>query len=130
MDVSVFLAKVIAIYYIIVSIGLLCNAERYRAVINDLRHNSSLMLISGLIALVIGSLLVVSHNLWVPDWRVLITLIAWSALIKGSLIILCPQFYHGLLSKYTDGKTALCVSLVIVFLFGIFLAYHGFYMAL
>jgi hypothetical protein len=79
-----------------------------------------------LIAIVVGALMVVAHNIWEADWRIVITLIAWSALIKGAVIVLFPQFYQDRLSKFLACKKSYHVSMIIVLLLGIFLAYEGF----
>ena len=38
-----------------------------------------------------GLAIVLTHNVWVADWRVLITILGWLAAIGGAVRILAPQ---------------------------------------
>ena len=44
----------------------------------------------GIFALIIGLLVVLSHNVWEADYRVVITIIGWLALIKGIAYLTLP----------------------------------------
>ncbi|MCL0035756.1 hypothetical protein M1N00_03775 [Thermodesulfovibrionales bacterium] len=43
--------------------------------------------LDGGVSLVLGLVTVVLHNLWVADWRVVITILGWFSLILGTLQI-------------------------------------------
>ncbi len=45
--------------------------------LKDFAIQRGVLLLNAIITPIIGILLVVSHNLWVADWRVVITIIAW-----------------------------------------------------
>lgn len=92
MNVSKFLGKVIGIYMILVSIAALINMPQFANMVSDLLNNTSLMYVSGFFTLIIGILLVVSHNIWEWSWRLIITIISWLILLKGASIIFYPQF--------------------------------------
>ena len=32
-----------------------------------------------------------THNVWTADWRVVITILGWLAVITGAIRIVCPQ---------------------------------------
>lgn len=57
----------------------------------DLYDNAALTYLTGFIAVTFGLLIIGYHNLWVADWRVLITIIGWLALIKGLIFIVLPK---------------------------------------
>jgi uncharacterized protein YjeT (DUF2065 family) len=44
-----------------------------------------------LVVLVLGILVVRGHNLWVADWRVLVTVTGWAALLKSVIVLLFPS---------------------------------------
>ncbi len=44
----------------------------------------------GLLTLPVGLLLVVTHNVWVADLTVIVTLLGWAWTIKGTLYLLFP----------------------------------------
>lgn len=56
-------------------------------------------LLWGLYALLAGLLVVMNHNLWVSDARVLVTLIGWVALGSGVVFLLVPEAYGWILRR-------------------------------
>jgi len=91
MDLSIFLDKVIGLYLVIVSIAMLANRKILPKLVKMYVHHEPLFFTEGAFALVIGVLLVVSHNIWTSDWRVIITIIAWLTLAKGVGRLLAPE---------------------------------------
>ena len=56
------------------------------------------MIILSILGIIIGLLHILAHNLWVMDWRILITLFGWFSLMKG-----ISQFaFPGFASKWVD----------------------------
>lgn len=126
MALSIFLAKAIGIYYIVVSIAFLINKTRLRGLIIDTMNNPAFLFLSGFMALIIGILLVVSHNLWVEDWRVIITIIGWLALLKGITIIFFPAPLIKLSKKWMQNDAAYYPTFLFVLLLGVLLLYFGY----
>ncbi|MFA5337823.1 MAG: hypothetical protein WC330_05785, partial [Candidatus Omnitrophota bacterium] len=83
MHPSIFLAQLIGPFIVLISIGMLLNLKVYRQIIEDFLKSTALIYISGLITFVTGLAIVLFHNLWVADWRVIITVFGWLTLIKG-----------------------------------------------
>lgn len=127
MELSIFLAKVIGIYLIIVSLALLINMKRFKSIIDDIMAHPGLQLVMGFNILIIGILLVVTHNIWVSSWEVIITIIAWIAFIKGILNVALPNYAKKLVKHCTRSKNALLVIGIIDLVIGLFLCYTGFY---
>ncbi len=90
--------------------------------------NQALVYFSGVIALILGILLVVSHNVWRTDWTVVITVIGWLALIKGSLLLFFPNAVLQLAKKLND-KNRYIITGGISFILGIYLTYKGFFIS-
>ena len=91
METSLFLAKVIGLSCFIFGISLLLAKTAYQAAAKDYINHSGLQLLGGTISLILGVLIIVSHNIWQFDWRVLITIIGWLILIKGIIWYDFPQ---------------------------------------
>jgi len=51
-----------------------------------------------LLLVVLGSVMIRTHNVWAADWRVLVTIVGWALLVKGGALLLAP----GLLSSYGE----------------------------
>ena len=90
MSISFFLGQIIGIYLFFTSIALLINGKIYKKFFKDIVHNISLIIILGSINFTIGLILVISHNIWVADWELIITFIAYIVLIKGGWMLLFP----------------------------------------
>lgn len=128
MELSIFLAKVLGLYMTVLSIGLLMNAKKLRSNLIDFMDSPPLLLVSGVVALMVGLLIVISHNLWVPDWRVLITIIGWLALTKGLVLIMFPQSTVNISKKWLQNNMLYYTTMVIDLLLGIYLTYIGFFL--
>ena len=50
-----------------------------------------LVYLAGVVALAIGLALVLTHNVWVADWRVIITLFGWMAMLAGVVRLMFPM---------------------------------------
>ena len=122
---SVFLAQVIGIYLFLVSLAMLMHQAHSKKVIHEFLAIPSLIALSGGLSLIIGLLLVVSHNIWVAKWPVVITIIGWIALIQGCARIFVPQAFVKFMSEITHKKGYLLLSWVWL-LVGLYLIWMGF----
>jgi len=127
MDLSIFLAKALGIYLVIISVGMLIHGGKLKAVMADYIEKPGLVFLLGIFALIIGILLVVSHNIWTGDWRVVITVIGWLTLVKGITRVLFPQFVIRTGKKWVNNTTAYYITGFLTLLIGIYLLYHGYY---
>lgn len=128
MELSLFLAKVLGLYMTVLSIGLLMNAKKMKSILMDSMDSPPLLLVSGVVALMVGLLIVVSHNMWVSDWRVLITIIGWLALTKGFVLIMFPQVTIDVSKKWVQNDMLYYTTMVIDLFVGIYLTYIGFFL--
>jgi hypothetical protein len=126
MELSIFLAKAIGLYYVIVSLGMILNGARIKVLLIEIMKNQALLFVTGFFALIIGILLVTSHNIWVVDWRVLITLMGWGALMKGVMRVTLPQFMIETSKKWVQNNISYYITMCFIFLIGLFLLYHGY----
>lgn len=126
MNVSIFLAKAIGLYMLFISITYLVNKKRFKNLLMNMMNNAELMLITGFIALILGILIVVSHNIWVKDWRIIITIVGWMALMKGVNIILFPEFLINFSKKWIQNNVAYYSTFILTFLIGAVLLYYGY----
>lgn len=126
MDVSKFLGKVIGIYLIILSISLFCGMNAFITYINSIINDMPLMFVTGFFTLIIGLLMVVSHNIWQWNWRVIITIISWITLFKGASIVLCPHFLDRATLLFTQNVSFAYGVTGFDFIIGVVLCYFAF----
>lgn len=125
MSLSIFIAKAVSIVYLSVAIGSFFGKKKYKFLVMDLFSNSGLVYMSGLWAFTLGILIVNFHNVWTSDWRVLITFLGWSALIKGILLIAFPQMMEKVSMQILGGRIEKNLPMFAL-LIGILFAYLGF----
>ena len=89
MDTSIFLAKFWGWYLIIFFLILSLNPKRIQQILSDLKDQKFLILASFL-AIIIGLLNILFHNIWTDDWRIIITFIGWLSLLLGLLLFIFP----------------------------------------
>lgn len=126
MDISKFLGKVIGIYLIIISISMLINMNYIINLIYHFITNPALMFFTGCLTLILGILLIVSHNIWQWNWRVIITLIAWVVFFKGASIVICPKIIDKTTMLFLQSIQTPYITASFDLLLGILLIYLGF----
>lgn len=126
MDKSILLAKFIGTYIIVIAIGMLLNLKVYCKVMEDFFKNSALVYVTGLITFIAGLAIVLVHNMWVADWRVIITVFGWIALIKGAWLIILPDTLVKITEAYVKNIKLLVIPWIIMLPIGIFLMFKGY----
>ncbi len=124
MEISNFLAEVFGFSFVIVSLSLLINPKNLKKLFLSVEDDACLFY-AALTAFVAGIAIVLSHNIWVYDWRVVITILGWLSLVKGVLILLWPDLTKKLVNKFKEMEWISIALVVIVFL-GLVLVYAGF----
>jgi hypothetical protein len=92
METSLFFAKVIGIYITVTTLSFFVN-KRTMPLVFRLSNSPEEIYLSGLVNLLIGAIIISLHNIWVPDWRIVITFVGWTALVKGNTRILAKTCY-------------------------------------
>ena len=124
MELSIFLAKVLGLYLVIVPLAVLVNRKHLPRLVEEFSTNVGLNILASIFALVLGLLLVVSHNVWTADWRVLVTILGWLTLAKGVVRLLFLEQMQKL--SALSLKPWWAVVLVLFVLVGLYLSYVGF----
>ena len=126
MELSLYLAKVIGVFYLLWGLALLLNHKTYTKMENKLLKNKPVSLMFGLILMPAGLYLAIGHYIWEFSWVGLITLFGWIVFIKGALIVVFPDILEGLKKrKFSDSW--LYVGGVIGLVIGLYLTYVGFF---
>ncbi len=91
MATSVFLAKLIGPLALVLGFGVLFNREAVRAVLDEFIRNRAILFLAGLITFPAGLAIVLTHNVWVADWPVIITIVGWLTAFSGAIRIVAPE---------------------------------------
>jgi hypothetical protein len=90
MQTFVFLAALIGPVMLIAAIGMLLDPASHRAMSLAFLDSPPLIFLSGVLVMVAGLAIVLYHNVWAADWRVIITLFGWAGTIGGAARMLSP----------------------------------------
>ena len=126
MDISILLARVIGLFVVISTLAILMRYKHFVLIEKEAAKNLVLVHLSGFSILILGILLVVNHNIWVLDWRGIITIISWMVLLKGILRGFYPELVMKIINKKAHNKLFILAE-VFVFLIGLYLIYKGFF---
>jgi len=78
MNTSRYIARLMGPVLLIIGIGMIAGlfveAESYSSLMKEFIGSRALIFITGVLALLAGLAIVNAHNLWVPDWRVVVRL--------------------------------------------------------
>jgi uncharacterized membrane protein len=110
MNTSIFLARLIGPIALVVGVALFMHADASKAMAQDFLHSTPLIFISGVAAMALGLAIVLSHNVWVADWRVLITIFGWFAAIGGAIRVLLPDTVRSIGQDMIESKVAMMVG--------------------
>lgn len=91
-DISIFFARLWGSFYIIFGLLFIITNQLGKTI--EMTEDKSFVISTGYVSFLMGLVTVILHNIWVSDWRVVITILAWSTLIKGIQKIGFPEFIH------------------------------------
>ena len=108
--------------YISSGIAILAGQPNFRRIVDDLNKSPALRFIAGSSGIMIGTICVTSHNHWVRDWTILITLICWGLLIGGIIVVIIPKslLWMSTFHKHSPAWGILMIA------FGLLFDYSGF----
>lgn len=124
---TLFLAKLIGLFTTVVGVCIGLHKEQNVTTIDALAHSPDVLLVFGVIALLAGLGIVLSHNVWSGGTLpVLITLLGWILVLRGVvLLFLPPEALAGLLEAMQFERLFYAyMGLTIVL--GVYLTYSGF----
>lgn len=90
-EISLFMAKIIALIYIPIGIAMLIGQIKAKEMFASYEKSPLLALFVGIFAVIAGTFIISYHNVWVKSWEVLITILGWIAVIEGVLFIAFPK---------------------------------------
>lgn len=125
MELSLILARCWGIILVIVCISFLVNKKLYADIIKA-AQTEEFMYLYGLIALIIGALSVSVFKIWAFNYRGLLTLFGWTALLKGVSAFAFPKLTMKSINCFKEKSNLLYAFFVIFLLLGIYLVYISF----
>jgi hypothetical protein len=126
MQRSIYLAKLIGPVSVAIGVGMLLNAPIFRILAEQFLSSYALIFLAGLLTLTVGIALVLAHNVWVGDWRLIITLIGWLSVIGGTFRIVAPNLVVRIGDAVIRHGEAFLVAGFAMLVLGGVLSYFGY----
>ncbi|WMI65205.1 hypothetical protein RBH94_14210 [Aestuariibaculum sp. YM273] len=118
METSILLAKFWGWYLIIFFLILSFNPKRIKQIFSDLK-DIKFLITSSFIAILVGLLNTLFHNIWEPEWTLIITLMGWFSIFIGLSLFIFPKQTVSALELINIKLVQLIYTLL--FLIGLFL---------
>jgi uncharacterized protein YjeT (DUF2065 family) len=126
METSLFLAQLIGPVLIVIGVGLLLKKTEFREMATDFLSSRALIFVSGLLTLVTGLAIVLTHNVWEFNWPVIITILGWLSVFGGVFRILFPDSVQSMGTSMLDKPATMTVGGAIQVVLGLWLSYVGY----
>jgi len=122
MEISIFFARFLGSFFLI--FGLMFLTTRYLGKVIEMTNDKAFVISTGYSTLLIGLVTVILHNVWVADWRIVITILGWFTLIKGIMKITFPEIIHKQAQRF---KTRQLISTIFLTILGAWLILMSFF---
>ena len=126
MDISIFLAQVFGLYFVIVGSAMFLHPYMTKKMIIMGSSDRSIIFVTGMISLLVGIPLVLLHNIWDGSWRVVVTIVVWLVLIKGIVRVFAPDTVFSWALMFLEKPRLLRGFIVLLIILGLYLMYVGF----
>lgn len=120
MDISIFFAQLWGSFFVIFGVLFILTRQLGKTI--EMTDDKAFVISTGYITLLMGLVTVILHNVWVTDWRVVITVLGWSTMIKGIMKIGFPEQIHKEAQRFKTKQTFSAIFLLIV---GVWLLWMG-----
>jgi hypothetical protein len=100
---SYFLSQVLGLFFFLLAVIVMMRLHFYRKLILELKVNNPVITLAGIFGLLMGILLVLTHNIWSFRASVWITFIAWLILLTSILWLIKTDYMLAITKKTCSG---------------------------
>lgn len=122
---TIILAKIFGLYFLAIGIAFFINPNRFKSMYQEIVKDENFLLMGGILALLIGAVVVSVHNDWSLKWSLIITVLGWWSLMKGFALLVYPGFINFF--SFLQNKSTMFYRMLSLFYLaiGLFLVYKG-----
>ena len=102
LDLSIKFAQLWGVFYVVFGALFLISGQLGRTI--EMTDNRAFVVGTGYTSFFLGLATIVWHNVWVFDWRVMITLLGWFTFIKGIQKIGFPNHIREQAQRFKRGQ--------------------------
>ncbi|MCC2111779.1 MAG: hypothetical protein KDJ16_07085 [Hyphomicrobiales bacterium] len=126
METPIFLAKLIGPFFVVMGLSVLVEPKRMQRIGREFLASDALIYLSGVLTLPAGLAIVLTHNHWVADWPVIITIFGWVAILAGISRMCFSGLIRTIGSQMIEKTRYFAVQGAAMVLLGLVLAYFGY----
>jgi hypothetical protein len=126
MAFELILGRVVAIFMIVTGVAIAINRKEFASLAKELKKSNISRILGGMMDMVVGLFIVIGHNVWTNDWRVIITIIGWLAILEGSILLFMPHKSLKFVQLWRNPATTY-VSALLSIVVGVYLAIQTFF---
>ena len=128
---STLIARLMGPLLLVLGLGLLIGlfgdgGAKYMTMLGFFWADITLIIVFGMLTLVAGLAIVNAHNLWVTDWRVIITILGWLSVIGGVIRLLLPAQVQTLSTGMVANPNGMIIGGIITLVLGGILSWMGY----
>jgi hypothetical protein len=130
MNTSRSLARLIGPILLVIGIGmalgLMMEGAGYSSVLKEFIANRALIFLTGILALLAGVAIINVHNVWVPDWRVIVTVLGWLLVLRGIMLLVFPLTVQVFGDRVATSQAGVTAGAALTFVLGAILCMMGY----
>lgn len=88
--VSLF-AQTFGVLFLIIGLAMIIHREYYTSLLEEAGKSKLFPFFGAIFAILVGTGILHFQNSWQWEWPVLITIIGWAGVLKGTFFLLCPR---------------------------------------
>lgn len=127
MEMTLFVLKIIAPMLVIVGLYGVIQTKRLADTAYEFVNSPALMLLSAFSALLLGLILVNTHNVWVMGLPLVVTIFGWLSLAAGVARLFAPKLMIRIVNSVMGNITFLKVGCALDGLLGVWLSYIAYF---
>jgi hypothetical protein len=130
MATSRYIARLMGPVLLIIGIGMimgmLSEGDAYSSLLKEFIGSRALVFVTGVLALLAGVAVVNAHNHWVPDWRVIVTILGWLLIVRGVMNLVFPATVQTLGDRMIASHAGVLAGAAVTIVLGAILSIMGY----
>lgn len=129
MKTSIYISRLMGPVLLIIGIGMalgLLMETDYSSLMKEFIGNRAVIFLTGILALLAGVAIVNAHNVWVPDWRLIITILGWLLVLRGIMLLVFPEAVQSIGDHIVASGRGVMAGAAVTFVLGAILCIMGY----
>jgi len=122
---TIIILQIIGIVFMGMGFAMAVNPRQIKKDINDMFRESHSLFVMGLLAMIIGAVILTFNHSGNNGWEFFITLFGALAIIEGFLLMAFPEFIMQLKAYYLSKQRYFAIFGWLIFLLGVFLFWNS-----